>query len=207
MIVLWIGVPGLKLGANELPYSIPIHPQFVHLTLGLVIIAILFDIAGTLFPLGKPVFKFLALPAIRAGFYEVGWYNLLAAAIVTFFTVAAGFFELMLATPPTDQVSDWGLDANSTMLLHGLGGILLLTAIVGMTIWRGFQRHHWRKDCSREVQWVYLFVGVVLLAVLYLHGTLGAQLGDEFGIHNTATHLLRQGKNPGEVLMEQSVKW
>ncbi|MBW4520120.1 MAG: DUF2231 domain-containing protein [Scytolyngbya sp. HA4215-MV1] len=204
MIVLLIDLPGLQLGENELPYSIPIHPQFVHLTLGLVIIAIAFDLAGTLFPLGRPLFKFLTLPAIRAGFYEVGWYNLLAATIVTFFTVTAGFFELMLATPPTDRVSVWGLDANSTMLLHGLGGILLLAVIVGMTVWRGFQRYRWRKDCSREVQWSYLLLGMVLLGALYLHGTLGAQLGNEFGIHNTAVHLLRQGKNPNIVLAGHS---
>ncbi|MBW4469592.1 MAG: DUF2231 domain-containing protein [Stenomitos rutilans HA7619-LM2] len=195
MILLLLNLPGLKLGANGLPYPIPIHPQLVHLTLGLLIIAVIFDIAGTLFPLGRPIFKFLALPAIRAGFYEVGWYNLLGAAIITFFTVAVGFFELMLATPPTDRVSGWGLDAKSTMLLHGLGGIALLATIAGMALWRGAQRYRWRKDRLREVQWSYLLVGVVLLGALYLHGTLGAQLGDEFGIHNTAVHQLRQGGN------------
>jgi len=189
--LLGLELLGLKLGVNELPYSIPLHPQLVHLSLGLVIIAILFDIAGTLFALEKPIFKFLALPVIRAGFYEVGWYNLLGSAIVTFFTVAAGFFELMLATPPPYQTSAWGLDARSTLLLHGLGGILLLAAIVGMTVWRGLQRYQWRTDCSREVQWSYLLVGVILLGVLYLHGTLGAQLGDEFGIHNTAVNKLK----------------
>ncbi len=194
-MILLMDLPGLKLGANGLPYPIPIHPQLVHLTLGLVIIAILFDIAGTLFPLGKPIFKFLALPAIRAGFYEVGWYNLVGATVITFFTVAAGFFEMMLATPPTNQVSNWGLDVKSTLLLHGLGGILLLAVIAGMSAWRGLQRYRWRKDRSREVQWSYLLVGVVLLGALYLHGTLGAQLGDEFGIHNTTVQELRQGRS------------
>lgn len=193
MNFLAIALPEMQLGANGLPYPVPLHPQFVHLTLGLFIIAIAFDIAGTFFFLEKPIFKFLGLPAIRAGLYEVGWYNLLAAALVTFFTVAAGFFELMLANPLSDRLSDWGLSARSTMLLHGLGGILLLTAIVGMTVWRGFQRFRWRKGRSREVQWSYLLVGVVLLGVLYLHGTLGAQLGDEFGIHNTAVRELRDG--------------
>lgn len=204
MIVLLLGLPPFKLGENGLPYSIPIHPQLVHLTLGLVIIAIAFDIAGTLFPLGRPLFKFLGLPALRLGFYEIGWYNLVAAAIVTFFTVAAGFFELVLATPPPDQISDWGLNASTTMLLHGLGGILLLATIVGLSVWRGFQRYRWRKDRPREVQWSYLLVGVILLGVLYLHGTLGAQLGDEFGVHNTAAQLIRQGKNANQILLEQS---
>lgn len=201
MMGLLMDLPKLPLGENGLPYSVPIHPQLVHLTLGLVIIAIAFDIAGTLFPWGKPIFRFLALPAIRAGFYEVGWYNLLAAASITFLTVTAGFFELVLATPPPDQVSDWGLDASSTLLLHGLGGLLLLAVIVGMTVWRGLQRYRWRKGYGREVQWSYLLAGVVLLGVLYLHGTLGAQLGGEFGIHNTAAQLLRQGKIPSSELI------
>jgi uncharacterized membrane protein len=108
---------GLKLGANGLPYEIPLHPKLVHLTLGLFIIAIIFDIAGTLFHLEKPIFKFLGLTAIRSGFYDVGWFNLLAAAVVTFLTVAAGFFEILLANPPTDVKSAWGLGAGLTIRL------------------------------------------------------------------------------------------
>jgi uncharacterized membrane protein len=184
-----------KLGANGLPYEVPIHPQLVHLTLGLFIIAIIFDIAGTLFSLEKPILKFLTIPVLRSSFFDVGWYNLVAAAIITFFTVAAGFFEIMLANPPTESKSAWGLGAGTTMLLHGLGGILLLGAIAAMAVWRGLQRYRWRKDAGRQVQWSYLLVGIALLGMLYVHGTLGAQMGDEFGIHNTAAGLIRE-KNP-----------
>ncbi|MER3432019.1 MAG: hypothetical protein C4288_00955 [Leptolyngbya sp. ERB_1_1] len=191
--------PELELGANDLPYSVPIHPQFVHLTLGLFIIAVLFDIAGALFFLERPIFKFLGLTALRSGFFTVGWYNLFAASIVTFFTVAAGFFEILLATPPPGK-SAWGLSSSTTMLLHGVEGVLILAAIVAMTFWRGLQRYRWRKDARREVQWSYLFVGVVMLGVLFVHGTLGAQLGDEFGIHNTAANLIRQGQDPNRML-------
>jgi len=145
-----------KLGANRLPYEFPMHPNLVHFTLGLFIIAIAFDIAGTLFPLERPIFKFLALPAVRSGLFDVGWYNLLAAAIITFFTVAAGFFEMMLADPPANVKSAWGLGAGTTMLLHGLGGVFLFGAIVAMTVWRGFQRYRWRSDAPRQVQWSYL---------------------------------------------------
>ena len=187
---------GFKLGANRLPYEVPIHPNLVHFTLGLFIIAILFDIAGNLFPLERPILKFLAVPALRSGFYDVGWYNLVASAIVTFFTVAAGFFEIMLAEPPANVKSAWGLGAAPTMLLHGLGGVLLLGAIVALTVWRGFQRYRWRKEASRQVQWSYLLAGVVMLGLLFVHGTLGAHMGDQFGIHNTAAGLLRQGLNP-----------
>jgi uncharacterized membrane protein len=191
---------GFKLGANQLPYSIPIHPQLVHLTLGLFIIAIIFDIAGNLFPLERPIFKFLVLTAVRAGFYDVGWYNALAASLITFFTVAAGFFEILLAGTPTNMKSAWGLTSGLTMLLHGLGGVFLLAAIVGMTIWRGFQRYRWRVDENREVQWSYLAAGIAILGIMFVQGTLGAHLGDEFGIHNTAAGLLRQDQNPNLIL-------
>jgi len=189
-----------KLGANRLPYEFPIHVNLVHLTLGLFIIGIFFDIAGNLFPLEKPLFKIFAITAIRSGFYDVGWYNVLASSVITFFTVAAGFFEILLADPPATEKSAWGLSASSTMLLHGLGGVFLLAAIVAMTVWRGFQRYRWRSDASRQVQWIYLLVGIAILAIMYVQGTLGGQLGDEFGVHNTAAGLLRQGKNPNLLL-------
>ena len=51
-----------QLGANDLPYSIPIHPNLVHFTIGLFAIGIAFDFAGAFYPLEKRLFRFLALP-------------------------------------------------------------------------------------------------------------------------------------------------
>jgi uncharacterized membrane protein len=190
----------MSLGANGLPYAIPIHPNLVHLTLGLFIIGIAFDIVGVLFPFEKPIFKYLAIPAARSNFFDVGWYNMLASASVTFFTVAAGFYEIMLADPPKELRSTWGLQAMETMLWHGVGGVFLLAMIVGMTVWRGFQRYLWCSDTSRQVQWSYLLVGLVIMFLMYLHGTLGAQLAAEFGVHNTAGNLLRMRQDPNALL-------
>jgi uncharacterized membrane protein len=189
-----------QLGANGLPYTIPIHPNLVHLTLGLFIVAVAFDIVGTLYVLEKPVFKFLAIPATRSSLFDVGWYNMLASAIITFFTVAAGFYEIMLAQPPVDVKSAWGLQAFETMLWHGVGGVVLLALIVGMTIWRGFQRFVWRKDRGQQVQWSYLIVGMIIMFLMYLHGTLGAHLAGEFVVHNTAGRLLRMGEDVNALL-------
>lgn len=189
-----------QLGVNGLPYAIPIHPNLVHLTLGLFIVAIAFDIVGVLFPLEKPVFKFLAIPATRSSFFDVGWYNIVAAAIVTFFTVAAGFYEILLATPPADVTSAWGLQAMETLLWHGVGGVALLLFIVAMAVWRGFQRFLWRKDRGQQVQWSYLLVGLGIFALMFVHGTLGAQLAAEFGVHISADRLLRMGENPNLLL-------
>jgi uncharacterized membrane protein len=188
-----------SLGANGLPYTIPIHPNLVHLTIGLFIIGMTFDIVGVLFPFQKLVFKFLAITVERENFFEVGWYNMLASSIITFFTVGAGFYEMLLAAPPADVKSAWGLQAMETMLWHGVGGVLLLALIVVMTIWRGWQRFVWArqayKQTDREVQWIYLFAGIAIMFIMYIHGTLGAQLAAEFGVHNTADNLLRLGQD------------
>ncbi|NJK36954.1 MAG: DUF2231 domain-containing protein [Oscillatoriales cyanobacterium RM2_1_1] len=191
---------GDQLGPNGLPYVLPIHPNLVHLTLGLFIVAIAFDIVGLLYPLEKPVFKFMAIPAARSNFFDVGWYNMLASAIITFFTVAAGFYEVLLAAPPAGIQSAWGLEAMQTMLWHGVGGVALLGLIVAMTVWRGFQRFVWRRDRSQQVQWSYLAAGLGIFALMFVHGTLGAHLGGEFGVHVTADRLLRIGQDPNALL-------
>ena len=186
---------GNQLGANGLPYIIPIHPNLVHLTLGLFIVAIGFDFVGVFFVLEKPLFKFMAIPAARSNFFDVGWYNMIAASIVTSFTVGAGFYEVLLASRDRNARGAWGFQAMETMIWHGVGGVLLLALIVGMTVWRGFQRFVWRKDLARQVQWSYLVAGLFIFAIMFAHGTLGAQLASEFGVHITADRLLRVGKD------------
>ena len=181
------------LGANGLPYALPIHPNLVHLTIGLFVIAIAFDLVGALYPLEKRVFRFLALPITRGGFHDVGWYNLLACCLVSYLTVAAGFYEMLTAVPLPGVTSTFGLGSMTTMLWHGVGGVLLLAIITAMTVWRGFQRFVWRCDMGRQVQWIYLAAGVVMFALLGLHGTLGAQLAAEFGVHIAADQLLQAG--------------
>ncbi|NJN88148.1 MAG: DUF2231 domain-containing protein [Leptolyngbyaceae cyanobacterium SL_7_1] len=189
-----------QIGANGLPYVVPIHPNLVHLTLGLFIAAIAFDIVGLLFPVEKAVFRYLAIPVTRSGLFDVGWYNVLAAAIITFFTIASGLYEMLLAEPLTAVKSAWGLQAMETMVWHGVGGVALLFLIVAMTVWRGFQRYRWRKDMSRQVQWSYVGAGLAIFVLMFLQGTLGAHLGGEFGVHITADQLLRLGDNPNQRL-------
>jgi uncharacterized membrane protein len=189
-----------SLGANGLPYALPIHPNLVHFTIGLFVIAIAFDIAGALYPLERRVFRFLALPVTRAGLHDVGWYNLLACCLVSFFTVAAGFYEMLLAEPIAGVTSSIGLNSIDTMLWHGVGGVAILLVIVLMTVWRGYQRFRWRRDMGRQVQWLYLLAGLALFLVIGLHGTLGAELAAEFGVHVTADQLLAAGVDLREAL-------
>ena len=182
-----------SLGPNNLPYNIPIHPNLVHLTIGLFAIAIAFDIAGALYPFEKRILRFLAFPVTGVGFHDVGWYNILAASFITFFTVATGFFEMLLAVPVGGVKSIIGQGAITTMLWHGVGGVLILFILVTMTIWRGYQRFVFRKDFGRQVSWAYLFSGAIILLIMGLHGSLGAWLASDFGVHITADQLLVNG--------------
>ena len=189
-----------RLGPNDLPYSIPIHPNLVHFTIGLFAIGIAFDFAGAFYPLEKRVFRFLALPVTRVGFHDVGWYNVLACSVISFFTVAAGFFEMLLAVPLPGVRSVLGQNAIDTMLWHAVGGVALLLIIVAMTIWRAYERFVWRPELGRQVSWLYLACGTVVLLLMGLHGSLGAWLASEFGVHITADQLLAAGADLREVL-------
>ena len=188
------------LGANDLPYKIPIHPNLVHLTIGLFAIAIAFDLAGAFYPLEKRILRFISLPVTRMGFHDVGWYNLLAASLITFFTVATGFFEMLLAVPIPGTKSIIGQSAITTMLWHGVGGVLILFILITMTIWRGYQRFVFRKDFGRQVSWAYLFSGTIILLIMGLHGSLGAWLASDFGVHITADQLLVKGNDLTNIL-------
>ncbi len=189
-----------SLGPNNLPYNLPIHPNLVHFTIGLFAIAITFDIAGALYPLEKRILRFLALPVTRLSFHDVGWYNILASCAITFLTVATGIYEMLLAAPIQGVKSSLGLGSMPTMIMHGVGGAILLLLIVIMTVWRGFQRFAWRRDLGRQVSWSYLLSGVLILVILAVHGTLGAELAAEFGVHITADQLLAAGADLNEVL-------
>ena len=188
------------LGPNDLPYQIPIHPNLVHLTIGLFAIGITFDIAGAFYPFEKRILRFLAFPVTRVGFHDVGWYNILAATFITFFTVATGIFEMLLAVPIEGVKSILGQEAITTMLWHGVGGIIILFSLVLMTIWRGFLRFVIRKDYGRQVSWAYLFSGTIMLLIMGLHGSLGAWLASDFGVHITADQLLVNGNDLTSIL-------
>ena len=53
---------------------------------------------------------------------------------------------------------------------------------------------------GRQVSWGYLLAGSMILLILGVHGTLGAELAAEFGVHITADQLLAAGADLNEVL-------
>ena len=86
------------------------------------------------------------------------------------------------------------------MLWHGVGGVLILFILIIMTIWRGYQRFVFRKDFGRQVSWAYLFSGTIILLIMGLHGSLGAWLASDFGVHITADQLLVKGNDLQNIL-------
>lgn len=195
--MIFLAVRNLNL--NGLPYLMPIHPNLVHFTIGLFGMAIAFDIIGAFYRQEQAIMRWLHIEADRSSFFDIGWWNLLAAAVVTFLTVSVGFFEILLAKPVAEIESPWGMDGLNTMFWHGLGGIFLLIIIVFLAVWRGLQRYRWRKNQSRQVQWLYLIVGILTVSLMYVQGKLGAHMASDFAIHNTAANLLlteKQFNNP-----------
>ncbi len=81
-----------------------------------------------------------------------------------------------------------------------------------------FERHfavgdHYRHDCMDRFATLslagrYFQIGAVELLIsrdgdarlLFVYGTLGGQLGEEFGIHVTVAKLLEEGLNPNLLL-------
>ncbi|WP_287128826.1 DUF2231 domain-containing protein [Candidatus Cyanaurora vandensis] len=189
---------GLDLYLNGLPYLVPIHPTLVHFTIGLFLLAFLFDVIGALYVFAKPLMGKLA-PG-RAVFFDLGWWNLVGSATFTFATVAFGFFEMFLAQPPAAEVSAWGLSASRTMLIHGVGGTIILFLLVLLAVWRGCQRYQWRVNQPRQVQIPYLFAAAVTAGMIVVQGEMGAHLSTDFGIHNTTVNGLRLQKERGEAV-------
>lgn len=179
---------------NHLPYIEPIHPNLVHFTIGLFYISIPFDILGMFYREEKPIMGWFKIGMSRADFFDIGWWNMLAAAVFTFFTVAAGIFEMILASPPPTGTSAWGLPPLTQMIVHGLSGILILLLYLLLAMWRGMQRYVWRKNQPQQVQWLYLLAGVATMGLVLAQGELGGQLGADFGLHNTAANLLQQAE-------------
>ncbi|BAD79502.1 hypothetical protein syc1312_d [Synechococcus elongatus PCC 6301] len=177
---------GLDLGLNGLPYALPVHPNLVHFTIGLFAIALIFDLIATSHGLLQPIYNLLQIKPDRAAYYDLGWWNLLAAALITFVAVAFGFFEMLLAEPPAGAVSPWGLPALETMYLHGVGGVFSLFMIVLLTIWRGLERYRWRARLRAQVSLRYGAVALLVLGFISIQAEMGAQLGGTFGLHNTA---------------------
>ena len=164
----------ITLNDANLPYPDPLHPIVVHFVIAMVVFSFICDVLGYF--------------TGNSRLFEVSWWNLFVAAVAIFVAIIFGQFEAGLAQPyPAAQ---------SVLTVHTIIGWSLSAIVVAIASWRFIIR---RLNPVRLPP-VYLLAGILIMGAMYVHGTLGAQLGDEFGIHNTAGNLVRQGKNPNALL-------
>lgn len=120
-----------------------IHPILVNFTAALIPVSVFSDIAARLFN--------------SASLRIVGFWTLLFAAVITPFTVAAGWLFWM----PDDN-------GDPHMTIHKWLGTSMAVILIGVFAWRAsFQVR------SRTPGWLYLLVGLAIVAALIYQGMLG----------------------------------
>ncbi|XGV94770.1 MAG: DUF2231 domain-containing protein [Leptolyngbya sp. BL-A-14] len=179
-------------GLNHLPYSVPLHPVLVHFTIALIVVAILADVIGFIVSRWKIAQSSFEPEPKYSSFSDLGWWNLLVATILTFFTVIIGVYELLKVEAQPEDTSRWSLSAQSTLYLHGVIGLILFFLIVLLTIWRSKQYYRSPSSKLQPASRSYLAVSILILGVVSIQGLLGGHLANDFAIHNTAVTALHQ---------------
>lgn len=145
------------LNDHNLPWMDTIHPIVVHFVIAMAVIAVLFDLIGTV--------------ARRPGLYEVSFWNLLVATAAIFVAIIFGEVEAGLAEP-------YGA-SREILNLHSTIGWSLAAVLAVLTAWRYVIRS---KDPAR-LPVAFLGAGGVLVALVVVQVTLGNQLIWTYGLH------------------------
>ena len=145
------------LNDHKLPWMDTIHPIVVHFVIALAVIAVLFDLIGSL--------------ARRPGLFEVSFWNLLVATVAIFVAIIFGQVEAGLAEP-------YGA-AREILNLHSTIGWSLAGVLAVLTAWRYVIRS---KDPGR-LPLAFLGAGGLLVALVAVQVTLGNQLIWIYGLH------------------------
>jgi uncharacterized membrane protein len=145
------------LNDHNLPWMDTIHPIVVHFVIAMAVIAVLFDLIGSL--------------ARRPGLFEVSFWNLLVATVAIFVAIIFGQVEAGLAEP-------YGA-AREILNLHSTIGWSLAGVLAVLTAWRYVIRS---KDPGR-LPLVFLGAGGLLVALVAVQVTLGNQLIWIYGLH------------------------
>ena len=131
----------------------PFHPMLVNFTAALIPVSFAFDL--------------LAAWLRKEQFSTVGWWTLLAAAVVTPFTALAGWLWMR-----SMDHADHG-----QMAAHQWLGISLATVVIAMAAWRG-----WLQRRGAKPGWPYAAAAVLVFGALVYQGELGASMSFGRGI-------------------------
>lgn len=145
------------LNDHNLPWMDTIHPIVVHFVIAMAVIAVLFDLIGTL--------------THRPSLFEVSFWNLLVATAAIFVAIIFGQVEAGLAEP-------YGA-SREILNLHSTIGWSLAGVLAVLTGWRYVIRS---KDPAR-LPVAFLGAGGVLVALVVVQVTLGNQLIWTYGLH------------------------
>lgn len=145
------------LNDHNLPWMDTIHPIVVHFVIAMAVIAVLFDLIGSL--------------ARRPGLFEVSFWNLLVATAAIFVAIIFGQVEAGLADP-------YGR-ASAILNLHSTIGWSLAGVLSLLTGWRYVIRG---RD-PRSLPLSFLGAGAVLTVLVAVQVSLGNQLIWVYGLH------------------------
>ncbi len=145
------------LNDHNLPWMDTIHPIVVHFVIAMAVIAVLFDLIGTL--------------ARRPALYEVGFWNLLVATAAIFVAIIFGQVEAGLAEP-------YGA-SREILNLHSTIGWSLAGVLSVLTGWRYVIRS---RDPAR-LPGAFLGAGALLVLLVAVQVKLGNELIWTYGLH------------------------
>lgn len=158
----------LPLNDQGLPYPDPIHPIVVHFVIAMVFFSFICDLFGYL--------------TRKSRLFEVGFWNLMVAAISIFIAVLFGQFEAGLAQPYAA--------AQSTLDLHTLVGWSLAAFLAALTAWRFVLR----SRNPLKVSPIYLGASALLSCLVFFQMMLGSELVWVYGLHvEPVVEATRQG--------------
>jgi uncharacterized membrane protein len=155
-------VTSLRQTLSLVKMGAPMHPIFVHFTIGLTSASLVFDALGF----------FLNKSSLTAA----GVWTLVGSAVMTLMTISTGLTSASRA--PVEEG-----EARSFLRAHMALGLIFYGLLVAVTFWRIAL---WRNDQS--VSWLYLIsVGVVSL-VMTIQGYLGGELVYRYGVEVEQAH-------------------
>jgi uncharacterized membrane protein len=156
------------LNEHNLPWMDTIHPIVVHFVIAMAVIAVLFDLIGTL--------------ARRPALYEVSFWNLLVATAAIFVAIIFGQVEAGLAEP-------YGA-SREILNLHSTIGWSLAGVLAVLTGWRYVIRS---RDPAR-LPAAFLGAGAVLVLLVAVQVKLGNELIWTYGLHTVpVVRAIREG--------------
>lgn len=153
----------------------PLHPPLVHFPVALVTLSVAADALGN--ALGS------------ASLHEAGWWALLGAAIGAALSVLAGLYDMSRA-----RIAH---DAHERVHKHMRVGLVLLTALAALTLWR------WQIETGpvRGLGGPYLVAAFAVLGLTFYQGWLGGRLVFAQGVGVSPTG---QGTEPLDVAVARA---